>query len=89
MNEFADALKVTFFQGKRLIKRREDYNFSKLSEDGSLYLELTSPKGRALLDILLKADVLQIDGYTYKALGREFFLDGTALFISVEKIEDK
>lgn len=87
MNKFADSLKVMFFEGKNMIRKREDYKYSKLSEDGSLYLDLNSPKDRMILDLIIKSDIIHVDGIVYTVLKREFMLDGTGLFICIEKIE--
>lgn len=87
MSKFGDNLKVGFFEGNRLIVPRENYKHTKLSDDGSLYLYLNSEKDRAILDLILKVNVLHIDGFAYRVITREFMLDGTALYVVVEKIE--
>lgn len=87
MAEFADVLKIGFFEGPNMLTKREGYKYSKLSEDGSLYLNMNSEKDRLILEMLLKVNVVHIDGFVYKILGREFMIDGTALFVDIEKIQ--
>lgn len=87
MEKFASGLKVMFFQGNNPVLKREDFQYSKLSDDSSLYLDLDSPKDRAILDILMKTDTICLDGFVYKVLSREFIIDGTGLFIMVKKVE--
>lgn len=86
MSIFADILKISFFEGNKMITKRKDYEFSKLSNDSSLYLDLTDPKYRAILDLIMKSEFIQLDGITYKVLDKEFFVDGTALYLSLEKV---
>lgn len=86
---FADVLKINFFKGKEIITKRKGNALSdKLEENGSIYLDLDKEKDRAILQLLMKSDTIILDGFRYKIIEREFVIDGTALFISVEELKD-
>ncbi len=85
MSKFANSLKVFFFISNKPIEydlNREAY--TKLERDSSLSLDLESSKDRKILDILMMADKLDIQGSEYVVAERTFMLDGTALYISVK-----
>ncbi|NLB88075.1 MAG: hypothetical protein GX790_02440 [Syntrophomonadaceae bacterium] len=87
---FADQLRINFYEGKKLIVKREDSAYSEFSklEGGSLYLDLGNEKDRAILQILMNSGTITLEGLRYRIIEREFVIDGTALFISVEEIKD-
>jgi hypothetical protein len=86
MKEFANSLKILFFIGNDVLVKRNGYEHSKLEDDSSLYLDFNNPKDRAILELLMKSDILHVDGIVYKVITREFMLDGTALFIVIEPV---
>lgn len=95
MSKFAENLKVMFYENHEIIMFDKDNEFTKLSSDSSLYLDLSDAKDTNILNLILKSDKIQIQNNSYKILELEFMLDGTALFVSVEKnqknntLEDK
>lgn len=87
MNEFGDKLQVSFFCGNTKLIPRENYPYTKLSNDGNLFLDLANDKDKSIIKLLLEINTLHIDGIVYKVVDREFMLDGTTLYIVIEKIK--
>lgn len=92
-SKFADNLKVCFFLNNKIISKREGSDFkiligeSKLSDDNSLYLDLNSFKDKTILNLIMKSETIQLDCYEYRILEKSFIIDGTALFIYLDKVE--
>jgi hypothetical protein len=86
VNNIGNILKVGFFVGNEKLIKRENFKHSKLDDAGDLYIDLKDEKDRAVLDVMLRIDKIHIDGYVYKVASREYVLEGTGIFISLEKI---
>lgn len=85
MKEIANSLKIVFFIDNNVLLPREGFEHTKLADDGSLHLDLTTLKGNAILDILKTVKTIHIDGIVYNIKEYEYVLEGTALFIVVEE----
>lgn len=61
--------------------------YTTLTDDGVLRLDLDTDKGRGYKDILLTVSKVTLGNQSYKIVDRDFFQDGSALYIEVKKIE--
>lgn len=87
VNNIGNILIVGFFVDNKKLRRRENFKHSKLDDAGNLLIDLKDEKDRAVLDMMLRIDKIHIDGYVYKIVDREYVLEGTAIFISLEKCD--
>lgn len=86
MSKFDKNLKVVFFEGNRIVMFADDIPYTKLEGDSSLYLDLTDTKDINCLNILLSCKSLLLQRVSYLIVSREFDLDGTALYIVLERV---
>lgn len=87
-NSFANGLIVQFLIGNKPIEYDEDYASyvdSKLDKNSSATLDLESPKDRMIVKMLLSSDSIKLQGKEYTIKERTFMIDGTALYIKVER----
>lgn len=85
MEKFSDKLKVVFFVNEKVIKQDIDNKFTKLEADSSLYLDLNNIKDSNILKMLLETNKIELQNSTYIIAERTFMIDGTALYISLQK----
>lgn len=86
MSEFADVLMVTFYNKKNevICPKPQFLKDNKIDESGRMYIDLNSQKHKMILEILLKADSVTLNGQEWRIVETNYHIDGTALFIILD-----
>jgi len=85
MNAEVTKLKVIFYEKGKIIEKDNGFKWSKLEDDSSMYIDITTIQGSNFLKLLMESDEIELQGIVYIVNERRFMTDGTALYLDMKR----